>query len=196
MPTVYPGALDSFVNPVDTDTLNAPPHDGQHADVNDAVEAVEAELGLDPRGTFATVRARLDDLGVWGPWTPTLTGITKGAGVVVARFSRDGNTVDAFFELTFAADTTIDITGPSISTPVTLASHYTDNLNWLGEAYLIDTGADNFVGVVRGSANNFQVMVSNTAGTYIRQEEIGPTVPMTWAVGDILTFGVRYEAAP
>ncbi len=64
MPTVYPGALDSFVNPTDTDTLDSPPHDGQHTDVNDAAEAIEAELGLNPRGAFATVRARLDDIEV------------------------------------------------------------------------------------------------------------------------------------
>ncbi len=60
MPTVYPGALDSFVNPTDTDTLDSPPHDGQHTDVNDAAEAIEGELGINPRGAFATVRARLD----------------------------------------------------------------------------------------------------------------------------------------
>ncbi len=72
MPTVYPGAFDSFVNPVDTDTLNSPPHDEQHADSNDAIEAIEAELGLDPSGSSATVRARLDALVQEGTWTPTL----------------------------------------------------------------------------------------------------------------------------
>ena len=62
MPTSYPGALDAFVNPTAADTLSNPPHDGQHTNINDAVEAIEAELGVNPRGAFATVRARLDGM--------------------------------------------------------------------------------------------------------------------------------------
>ena len=85
MPTVYPGAFDSFVNPVDTDTLNSPPHDEQHADSNDAIEAIEAELGLDPSGSSATVRARLDALVQEGTWTPVLEATTTDPSVTYAQ---------------------------------------------------------------------------------------------------------------
>lgn len=60
MPTSYPGGLDAFTNPTAADTLDSPPHDVQHADANDAVEAIEAELGTDPSGTFPTVRDRVE----------------------------------------------------------------------------------------------------------------------------------------
>lgn len=63
MPTLYPGALDSFVNPDGAvDNLDSPPHDDQHTDNNDATVAIETELGINPRGSFATVRARLDSI--------------------------------------------------------------------------------------------------------------------------------------
>lgn len=64
MTTAYPGALDSFTNPTGTDALNSAtvPHADQHANANDAVEAVQAELGVTPSGAYATVAARLDDL--------------------------------------------------------------------------------------------------------------------------------------
>lgn len=66
-PTSYPGAIDAFVNPDGaTDNLDDPPHDSQHSDANDAIEAVETELGINPRGSFADVRARLDDLALRG----------------------------------------------------------------------------------------------------------------------------------
>jgi len=54
--------LDSFTNPTSTVNLNTTGvlHDVQHADINDAMEAVEAELGVNPKGSFATVGARLD----------------------------------------------------------------------------------------------------------------------------------------
>ncbi len=57
----YPGQIDSFVNPTDSDTLDDPPHDAQHADVNNAIVAVQNELGINPRGSFASVRQRLDE---------------------------------------------------------------------------------------------------------------------------------------
>jgi len=61
MATNYPSSLDSFVNPASTDTLDSAtvPHASQHTDINDAVEAIEGELGTNPKGSFATVKARL-----------------------------------------------------------------------------------------------------------------------------------------
>lgn len=45
MPTQYPGAIDALTNPTAADTLAAVPHDQQHANANDAVEAIEGKLG-------------------------------------------------------------------------------------------------------------------------------------------------------
>jgi len=47
MATNFPGSLDAFTNPSSSDTLDNPPHDQQHADVNDAVEALQAKVGVD-----------------------------------------------------------------------------------------------------------------------------------------------------
>lgn len=42
----FPNSLDSFTNPTSTDTLNNPSHFLQHADANDAIEALEAKVGI------------------------------------------------------------------------------------------------------------------------------------------------------
>lgn len=62
MPTSYPAAFDAFSNPTSSDNLDSisVPHAAQHTNVNDAVEAIQAELGLDPAGGYTTVRARLE----------------------------------------------------------------------------------------------------------------------------------------
>lgn len=60
MATNYPAAIDALTNPTPTDTQDTPSHSSQHADANDAIEAVETELGVNPRGADASVRARLD----------------------------------------------------------------------------------------------------------------------------------------
>jgi Phage tail fibre repeat len=61
MSTNYPGALDSFVNPTATDTLDSAtvPHAAQHDNINDAMAAVQVTLGVNPQGGSATVVARL-----------------------------------------------------------------------------------------------------------------------------------------
>jgi len=45
MATNFPTSLDSLTNPLSTDTLNSPSHADQHANVNDAVEALETKVG-------------------------------------------------------------------------------------------------------------------------------------------------------
>ena len=47
MATSFPSGLDSFTNPTAVDTLDSPPHDEQHADANDAIEALQAKVGVD-----------------------------------------------------------------------------------------------------------------------------------------------------
>lgn len=47
MATSFPTSLDSLTNPTATDTLDSPPHDTQHADANDAIEALQAKVGAD-----------------------------------------------------------------------------------------------------------------------------------------------------
>jgi hypothetical protein len=49
MAITFPTTLDTLTNPTAGDKLNSAsvPHAGQHADINDAVEALEAKVGVD-----------------------------------------------------------------------------------------------------------------------------------------------------
>lgn len=48
MPTNFPASLDTLTNPTSTDAMNSAtvPHATQHANLNDAVEALEAKVGV------------------------------------------------------------------------------------------------------------------------------------------------------
>lgn len=81
MATSYPGGIDAFTNPTATDSLASAtvPHATQHANANDAIEAIETELGTNPKGASASVKARLDTLdttvsGKAPSASPTFTG--------------------------------------------------------------------------------------------------------------------------
>jgi len=62
MATSFPTSLDALTNPLSTDTLASPDHAAQHANANDAIEAIEAAIGT----TAAPVLAKLA--------SPTFTG--------------------------------------------------------------------------------------------------------------------------
>lgn len=76
MSIVYPGALDNFTNPVAGDTMAAVPHDQQHSDENDAIEALEAKVGitgsLDPTSLTYQINA------ITSAFTGSSSGINTG----------------------------------------------------------------------------------------------------------------------
>jgi len=47
MTTSFPTGLDALTNPAAGDPTTSPSHSAQHANVNDAVEAIEAKVGID-----------------------------------------------------------------------------------------------------------------------------------------------------
>lgn len=46
MATNFPTSLDTLTNPSSTDSLTSPSHASQHADANDAIEALQAKVGV------------------------------------------------------------------------------------------------------------------------------------------------------
>jgi hypothetical protein len=64
MATVYPGALDTFTNPTENDNLDTTgvKHHEQHADINDAVEALEAKVGINSSGVTTSLDYRVTRL--------------------------------------------------------------------------------------------------------------------------------------
>ena len=47
MATNFPASLDTLTNPTSSDSLSSPSHSAQHANVNDAVEALQVKVGID-----------------------------------------------------------------------------------------------------------------------------------------------------
>lgn len=51
----YPTSLDNFTNPTSTDTTTAVDHAVQHSNINDAVEALEAKVGINSSAVTTTL---------------------------------------------------------------------------------------------------------------------------------------------
>lgn len=63
MATNYPSGLDAFTNPTSGDTLDSPDHASQHSDVNDAVEALQAKVGVNGSAVTTSLDYKVAGLG-------------------------------------------------------------------------------------------------------------------------------------
>jgi hypothetical protein len=78
MASNFPTSLDSFSNPISSNTLDFPSHSGQHSDVNDAVEALEAKVGIgnSPAGSASSGQVLLAQGGGTATWAD-ITSLTN-----------------------------------------------------------------------------------------------------------------------
>ena len=83
MATNFPTSIDVLTNPTGASSLTSPDHAGQHTDANDAIEAIETQIGT----TAAPVLARLA--------SPTFTGTPTLPTGTIATTQTAGNSTTA-----------------------------------------------------------------------------------------------------
>jgi len=127
--------------------------------------------------------------GVWLAWTPTLTGITKGAGgTLVSKYTRIGKTVN--FTLAFTFGSGSSVTGDfHFTLPATNASQ-----NVVLNASIGDSGTNTFLAQGVLSSGECYVRVVKSDATYATSgTAISATIPMTWTTNDTLQVSGTYE---
>lgn len=101
MATNFPTSLDSLTNPTSTDALNNPSHADQHANVNDAVEALEAKVGVNGSAVTTSLDYKVTN-GVMSSLN-----VDSGVLVVDATNNRVGVNVSS-------PTTALDVTGTAL----------------------------------------------------------------------------------
>lgn len=186
MATNYPSSLDSFTNPTAASVLTSPSHASQHANANDAIEAIQAFLG-----SGASIA------GAYQSYTPTYTGLTLGNGSVDARYCRINKFVHVNGRITLGS--TSAVTGViTVSLPVSASTLYqTLNFVPMGVATFIDATGNFFSGCVTGSANTTTATIyaNGVGGTYLTFVNTSATVPFTFDTGDRIQFNFSYQAS-
>jgi hypothetical protein len=223
MATNFPTSLDAFTNPTAVDTLDSPPHDVQHADANDAIEALQAKVGVDGSavtdsldykvanftnklGSGAAVRtlgsfvggdvlqaAELNAIGTWTAFTPTWTNLTVGNGTLVAEYCAVNELV--FWRVLLSFGSTTSISGSvTIDYPVPADNLFLGSVG--GQVYCDDqSGADYFGTLYRNSTTTATVRAFSLGTTYLASSTITATVPFTWGDGDDLVIEDWYKPA-
>jgi hypothetical protein len=194
MTTNYPGGFDTF--PAHGATMDvAPTHENGHLNMEDSIEAMQIEFGLDPSGASSTVRARLDSID--GPWTNyspgvTITNLTLGSGVLTARYRTLGaKTVLYAGQFQFGAGSVVGVSPIGISLPIAPAYTAGTHPMWVGPAWVNDSGTREYAAICRYNAGTGRIDIIHTESG--NAGSINSTNPMTWASGDSFGWSIQYE---
>lgn len=102
MATNFPNGLDSLVNPNSTDSLSSPSHSQQHANLNDAVEAIQTKIGIDgseDSGSIdykiSTLEQQVSNIGNNTDTVTTLLGLEGNNDLVISGIENK-TTIDSF----------------------------------------------------------------------------------------------------
>lgn len=222
MTTNFPSSIDNFTNPTTSDTLASVSHSAQHADVNDAVEAIETALldgaplhiddannrvgindttpsyTLDVDGDInATGKLRLNGTAVGDliNYTPTLNFCTLGNGSYTARYAKIDNLVYWEFYLIVGSTTTIS-NGFRPSLPFTAAA-VTYNHALYGKVYARDAAAGTVwhgIWYLEESGANARPAFypDNSSGTLRGTSTLSATFPKTWGNFDTIYMSGTY----
>ena len=196
MATNFPTSLDALTNPTSSDSLSSPSHSAQHANVNDAVEALQAKVGVDGSAVTSSLDYQLANIGTRATFTPTWTSTgtqpALGNGTLVGEWVRVQNLVMVTYNLTMGSTTTFG-TGNYLFSLPTAASDDIDPYQMQGFGVVTDvsllTNYNMYALYNFGSPNN-HLLYAPSANTFISN-----TVPFTWASGDVARWKLVYCGA-
>jgi hypothetical protein len=107
MATNFPTSLDALTNPQGTDSVQAVPHAAQHANANDAIEALQAKVGINGSTNAASLDKRVATLENASVDTEAIQDIVAGV-------------------LTTGTHTNITVTYDDTANKINLAATYSD----------------------------------------------------------------------
>jgi len=153
--------------------------------------------------TAATLNAISNELAsynaAWTSFTPSWANLTVGDGTNEAVYAAIGRTVIIRFALTFGSTTTM--TTPFIATPNFRSNIRTSPARVANHIYGYASFRDNSLGVVYplmvryNGSNTFGFFALDASSTYATLTGMSATVPVAFAVNDILSGHIIYETA-
>lgn len=136
----------------------------------------------------------------WTSWTPTLTNLTIGNGVITGKYQQIGKLV--FFRLTIVLGSTSSVSnsasGVSFSLPQTRAANAgTATLTPMGQCRFYDLSATTgYEGRSLNATTTTALLAAlDASASFLKSSVVKDTVPFVWATGDEINCQGWYESA-
>lgn len=173
----YPTSLDTFTNPGATDSVATVSHSGQHSNANDAIEALEAKVGITASTPTSGTVLYGDGAGS-SSWSaiPTLTDLTITGSSTIASLvwtnATGSNATTTSFFSTTASSTNLQTSqlGVASSTPFSALSVGVGNSITVAENNLSTSTSM----TIDWNVGNQQVIQKGTAGITLTFSNVTP----------------------
>ena len=161
MATNFPSSLDSLTNPTSSDSLASPSHAAQHANVNDAVEALQAKVGVDSSAVTTSLDYKVAQL----------EAISHGKILQVVRATKNTDFTTSSLTLVDVPDMSVTITPTATSSAILIVTaftnvHYSNTTNNTRGVYVIADAANN---PISGTNNAVVGAIFTGTGTITRE---------------------------
>lgn len=184
----FPTSLDNFTNPVAGDALNSVtvPHATQHANLNDAVEALEEKVGADNSAVTSSIDYQIrQKQGVCEEKTTSFTAAVHGNYVVTGTATVTDPTPETGHGFTvLVRNGTVTVGGTAYSVVGTRIERTYHSGAWANAVWYPVTGGEGTATHVltsngAGVAPSFQALLSSPANNAITAVGNAATVPVT-----------------
>lgn len=192
MATNFPSSLDALTNPTSSDSLASPSHAAQHANVNDAVEALQAKVGVDGSAVTSSLDYKLANIGTPTAFTPSWNNFTVGNAVQSWYYTQVNDLV--IVQGTTTLGSTSAVTG-GVTMDYPVGGPIVTGSMSAGHAFYENADGTNLLGVVLLAGSTVTLRTYSVTGSDITFATVNATSPFTWTTNDEFRLSFVYQLA-
>ena len=174
MATNFPTSLDNLSNPAGSDPVNNPSHAVQHANVNDAIEALETKVGVNNSAVTTSLDYRVKQLETNPTYTNEMAQDAVAAALaagthtnITINYNDTGNSISISAAAGYTNEEAVDAVAAALTAGSGISISYNDPANTITISVDSTIATKTYVDTAITSLGN------TAATTYVPQSDVG-----------------------
>lgn len=174
MATNFPTSLDNLTNPAGSDPVNNPSHASQHANINDAIEVLEAKVGVTNSAVTTSLDYRVRSLETNPTYTNEMAQDAVAAALaagthtnITINYNDTGNSISISAAAGYTNEEAVDAVAAALTAGSGISISYNDSAN------TITISVDNTIATKTYVDTAVSNLGSTAASTYVPVSEVG-----------------------
>jgi len=174
MATNFPTSLDNLTNPAGSDPVNNPSHASQHANINDAIEVLEAKVGVTNSAVTTSLDYRVRSLETNPTYTNEMAQDAVAAALaagthtnITINYNDTGNSISISAAAGYTNEEAVDAVAAALAAGSGISISYNDPANTITIAVDSTIATKTYVDTAVSNLG------STAASTYVPQSDVG-----------------------
>ena len=174
MATNFPTSLDNLTNPAGSDPVNNPSHASQHANINDAIEVLEAKVGVNNSAVTTSLDYRVKQLETNPTYTNEMAQDAVAAALaagthtnITINYNDTGNSISISAAAGYTNEEAVDAVAAALTAGSGISISYNDPANTITISVDSTIATKSYVDTAITSLGN------TASNTYVPQSDVG-----------------------